>query len=435
MLTSNLFVRLSVLIAALIFCAAERVEAEPPPMPATFDRATVQNLIDNVEAEHSATILRMGYFLRSDAALPQKEGYVLLKSNAEKAVAGSKRWFLLKSLQGFAGLRVQGVPFEEGLAAYDAIFSRVPDAVKADATYTLRQAVRDYIFLLQGRLRLSGIASDSRAEKLLFKAWAIYLGNLAAPKGSDPLAILWIGVIDRLSLGDRFAPLVEEALNSATIPKSYSLFKIAAAIYIPLDSERAIEILQRAKPLLPPGDAREAQWFYDTLVDALTVNERWIEAVKTQQERVQSTGHGQGKLAFLHLRQGDKRAFEDAIAVLSNTDADENEINAATESLATFARGDEAEDTAAQQATTQATTLLTKYLSPERKRDVVQELRARLTLGNLLLRQGKVAEAKSFLQVEHLKAALITPAARRYYGEVNFLLNIVSKLNTKLQEK
>src|SRR5258708_27995095 len=75
--------------------------------PTTFDEDTVRRLIRTVEQGHNATTLKIAYFgRRTTHPFPTTEGFELLKEALVKEPAGSRRWFALQMVRGFAGFRI-----------------------------------------------------------------------------------------------------------------------------------------------------------------------------------------------------------------------------------------------------------------------------------------------------------------------------------------
>lgn len=332
----SFLVRGLVAATALLWPQSSLTQADPrppavrPAMPTRFDLATVQRLVDEVEKPHSATILRAGYFMRrGNTELPQSDGLALVKAAVDKEVIGTKRWFILQSLVGFASLRVPGASPQDGIAAYGVFFDHGGEAEKAGASYELNQALNEYSFSVIGRMNDLRLRTDPQVQQVLLKAWSAYVETLSEQKpeqarGREPD---WCVAIAKSDSQELFLPYVEKALDDLKVPKTYGFLKAAAGVLAQVKAQRAIELLQQAGPLLPVGDAEEAADFFSSLTDLLAQEQRLPEAIKAQQEYVKQWGRGQAKLAMLYLQNKDDAAVDAVIKDLSTVDANEREIN------------------------------------------------------------------------------------------------------------
>lgn len=402
-----------------------------PQMPASFDRQTVEQLIANIDKPQNSSILKVGYFLRrGQPALPVSEGFGLLKAAAEKEPIGTRRWFLLQSLRGFAAFRVAEADTAEGFAAYDLIFTHAADAAKAKAQYPLRQAISEFVSVVSGKLRDLGLSTDERTRETLFKAWTAYavaLGGQEQTAGSQSVEPNWTAAIEATKATDAFLPYVEKVLADASLSKNFGLLFAASAVVAPKDPNRALTVLLQAKPLLPQEkgklEVNQAARFYETLVDLLDSQNKPAEAIAVQQERLGLLGSGQAKLLLLYKKNGDEAKVEQILAALNQSDADGREINKAASGLLLLSRAPKAPDTKAGE---QAARLLSGYLSAARARDVEEELSARLKLSAFYLGQRKQEETKAILTFEPPKE----PLSRR----ARSLLRDVERMNKQLQK-
>jgi hypothetical protein len=426
---------------AVCWNATAEAATRPPEMPASFDQATVQRLIDAIEQPPNAMLLKAGYFLRrSEQPLPVKEGFTLLQAAADKAAVGSKRWFVLQEILGIAAFRLAEDKANEGFAAYETLFSHASDAPKAGASYALRQAINDYVFSTLTILRDHNLLDDERTSKTMMKAWTAYARSLAQEAQSkNKIAVsepLWSQALDQVGMDDEFKALVEKTLHDPTVPKTYGLYKAAATI---LQPARAVAVLREARPLLPTTDLTEVGWYFTKLVDLLMLAEsqptkpekdKLAEAISAQQEMVKLTGRGQARLAELRRQAGDDKAFDELLASLNTSQAPEAEIIAVAVAL----------NGAIHSAKTpndkfggQLVDLLSHYLAAPRERRVETELRARHMLGGALVEQHKLAAARTALKTDHLK---IPPTSGRARAELRSIQRIIERIATleKAQE-
>lgn len=117
-----------------------------PVMPHTFDKATVQNLIDNITISGNAPILKVGYFnVRKPQALPLKDGYELLTQAVKKETIGTKRWFLLQQVRAWGGVRLDPETRHRGLQIYSDLFRKAVLAKQNKADDVLLRTVYEYV--------------------------------------------------------------------------------------------------------------------------------------------------------------------------------------------------------------------------------------------------------------------------------------------------
>lgn len=188
---------------ALIVAVAARVEAAPTPtpepksapekslrraapvMPSSFDKATVQNLIDNIEMSGNAPILKVGYFnVRKPQVLPMREGYDLIVQAVEKEPKGTKRWFLLQQVRAWGGVRLPVENEEDGkrrnasFQVYAGLFDKADLARKNNASGVLLRTVYEYVQAVPTRHIARNLQGPPSLMKDLQKALRIYLDAL-----------------------------------------------------------------------------------------------------------------------------------------------------------------------------------------------------------------------------------------------------------------
>lgn len=371
-------------------------------MPKSFDRETVRQLIADIDKPHNASILKIGYFLRrGQPELPVSKGYALLKTVTEAEPVGTKKWFLLQGLRGFAAFRVAGVDTAEGFTAYNAIFAHAASATHSNAEYPLRQAIGEFVSAVPGKFRDLDLMTDDRTRETLFKAWTAYaqaLGATAQPRQNREVEPPWNAAIEAAKASDAFVPYVEKVLGDPTIPKSFSLLFAAATVLSPKNPDRAIALLEQAKPLLPEENGKpelnQAARFYNAFEVLLVSRNRLADAVSLQQEFVKSTGRGQANLLLLYHQSGNQAEVDRSLADLSEPTTNEQEINQAASGLFKLAYDAKAPDTKSGE---QGAALLKAYLTAPRTRILEEEIDGRLALANFYLRQRKPDEAKAIL--------------------------------------
>jgi len=440
----------SICLAGLFFNYSVNA-AMRPEMPVTFDAATVQKLIDGIEKPPSAMILRSGYFMRRGAhPLATEEGFVLLQKAAEKEPGDGKRWFVLQSTLAFAAFRVPGGRPDEGFAAYTAVFEHAAKAGPADALYTLRQAINDYLFLVQGRFGDLKLQSDERTGKTLGNAWAAYASVLGQEAKAKPKYVapepMWTQAIAAANLPEDFDAEVEKTIADPAVPKTFALYKAAVSVFEGSKPQRAVEVLQQARPLLPKDDLNEAAWYFGKLVASLerqaTHDEKGLdkpldktklaEAIAVQEDMVKTTGRGHTRRAELRRQGGDEKAFAELVAQLSAADAPEPEILAAGELLSKThreaANTEQPDEKKSDENSAQLLRdLLNSYLKAERQRSVASELRARLMLGRMLLRLKQPEAARAALATGHLTISSRDGLARSEMSSIQRLLGTIDR--------
>ncbi|MBV9467741.1 MAG: hypothetical protein JOZ57_00685 [Abitibacteriaceae bacterium] len=417
--------------------APEAVKTQAPPprpvrleMPAAFDQATVQQLLDTVEQGRNATILKIGYFMRrGQPPLPVEQGYELLRNAINKERVGSRRWFTLEEVRGWAAYRSKDIAPDEGFEAYAAIFDHAGEAKAAGAGYVLNQAIHEYVLSVLGHFQRLGLIGSEQTRDVLFKAWTAYATYLSQnkPVGREPY---WSEAIEKSGLQEEFLPKVESLLADKTVPKTYGLLTTAAVVLRPTQSERAVELWQQAKPLLPQAESREVARYYDILVQWLTADAKGADgqldtikmqaAIGVQQERVKLTGHGVAKLATLYVQQQDDGGLQHLLAQFPPQTADERELVAIGGALmAQYREG----NTSSQRYAEWGRELLSRYLAAPRTRAVESELETRVRLGSALILLKQFDRAQEVLDVQQIKPPLNTPEAQGYYAEAQGLLN------------
>jgi len=263
----------------------------------------------------------------------------------------------------------------------------------------LQQAISEYVLSAVGRFRRLGLRDDERSGAVLAKAWLAYAEHQRSNGGK------WIGAqpewtkaFKRLTLPEAFGTRVEEVLADMGGPKTYGLLVSAASVLEDDKPERAIELLQQARPLVPTDNPREATRFYGQLIALLRSQNKAQEAMAVQQEQIQRTGRGQAKLLDVQLQNKDEAGVTTTLAALMQPHAPEAEINAAAAVLnSRWSMEKDLKVAALSEA------LLNSYLKASRTRTILAELEARWRLGWILLEQGKRAAAKSALDIATLR--------------------------------
>jgi hypothetical protein len=395
-------------------------------MPAQFDEATVRHLIEAVDQGQNAIILKFGYFMRrTPHPFATVNGFTVLKDAVAKEPVGTKRWFILQSIRGFAGFRIAPTTRDEAYEAYDALFGKVDEAEKANAVDVLQRAILDYASTVYGKYgtHLYGVGP---AKEILLKAFEAYLKTLSQVE-SEGFKISWSKAIAAVDGEREFTNAMQARLDDPQTPKSYLLLRIAAEVFEATDMRRSINLLQEAKPLISKGDTVQATLLYQSLVKYLIQQREWKGASIEQAELVRLTGYGRGKLVYILGQQGDDTALDATMSSLALPDADEGEINEAADAL--FGVSYSGDAARGKMLREKAIALLKSYLQSNRKRDTVQELRARYHLGQIYIADGDSASAKEVMTVEVPTNGWPNAVAKAYFARIEELLQSLNKNN------
>ena len=383
----------------------------PPEMPPVFDQATVQTLVQDIDQGQNAVKLKIGYFARrSRLGYPRSEGLALLERCADQAQPDSRRWFVLQSVIGFAGLRVDQPSRETAYAAYSAIFRDSAKAEAAGATDVVERAMYELVATIPGNYGPRWQLCDLTVYPTLLKALAAQLSILKAG-GKIPYRIPWARAFVFTGEARAARPVVERALADPQMPASYDFYMLAAEVLCTTDGDRAGELLQKAMPLA--NGPQERDQVTRTMVERLEAEKKLGEAIALQQKWIGTTGAGRADLLRLLWEAKDRAGIERELTALHRPDANEAEINGSVGAVFTLTAADS--DPRSGKLRESAAGLLEGYLSERRVRDVEQELRARLTLSAFDAAGRRPTEAQSVL-AGGLKLVPQTHDAMRLYG-------------------
>jgi hypothetical protein len=409
-----------VLLNAL--CLRSQVAASPVGVPTQFDKSTVQNLLEKIDENQNAQILKMQYFAhRSKQVLPLDEGFALLKQALDHETLGSKKWFLLQSVRAFAGFRLSGSPQLEAYQSYGDIFSRIEDANKVGATDVVQSDLYEFFATLMmagSRLQNNGVV----VQNTLMQAFHAYMAS-----NDDRLLSLPINeILAETSVYKDAVDEVDRMVADPQVTKTYRLLTVAAMLHMAAAPKQSVQLLRQAKPLLPGRDANIVRPYYKRLVDALEATADIRGAISAQEELVKLTDQGRARLIKLYHEDKDDRSVAATISSLSTPDANEQDINDAAVVL--MGLTDVADR---HKVWDQAAELLTQYLATHTKRDVEQELVARMLLGQILINHKKYAEARTALTVDQLQPLLKTRLAQLRYKAIVRMLSQVNDIQSK----
>lgn len=385
--------------------------AAPPRMPAAFDKATVQRLIDGIELDHNAAVLKVGYFLQRGAAkLPLSEGFALLNAARLREKPGANRWYLLQMVHAFAACNASRATQAQGYLLYGELWSQAALAPAPAMDGAVQRAVADFFGFVQSDLYASS-AGGIKSSDLLFKALALHLEYLKRVPAA-PFKSMWAGALWRTGLGSkRMLELVEPLLADPQAHQSYALLLWAAQAFSSEQTQRSLELAEEARRLLPPQDTELHDYVQQFCVRLLERNsQKPPPSILNQQQYVQRTGRGYAHLVWLQRHHDDAAGLAQTYDALAGSDVADEEV------AATAAMLFEQAQTRQKGAMDQALQLLTRYLDAPRVRAPQQEMYARLQLGGLWHSDGELAKALAVLTAAPPAAAMNTMTAQRYHA-------------------
>ena len=410
---------------------ARAEDVAPAGTALTFDRDAVIRMIENIDGDHNATLLRLLYFGSHEKHLfPKESALPLLRGAIEEADTGSRRWFLLETVEAYGLFRMGKETRAGAYDAYGAIFSQTQDAEKSGAVDAAEQAIHDYALTLQGMYGPKHFESEwGTAGEVLAKALQQHLSFI---KAGEPVRadIPWTAAVKETFRPEQFPEIMDTALRDSGMPRTYELLVVAAAIYERKDPGRAAQLLVEASRMNEPGG--KAGIVAPAEVNALVAADRWKDAAAAQDILVKQTGKGGGRLAWLCLKAGDRESFKKDLAALEQPDAAEPDVMQLAEILAQMRDSDPASPVGRQAV---AISLLSNYLGVERPRTIYYEVNARLLLAHLYLDSRRPAEARKTVEAQKLTEAMPRPLAARWGTESKRVLQLSDAALAAVQDK
>jgi tetratricopeptide (TPR) repeat protein len=388
-------------------------------MPAVFDRATVQRLVDHIEDGQNAVVLKIGYFARrTKGPFPAEQGYPLLNAAAESAAVGTKRWILLEAVRGFAGLRLSPGDAIDAVQAYHALFQGIGHGpIASEDAPLLQRAIYEFVASIPGATRYRSLGDTATADQALEDAVACYV-QLLKQREPGPYRIPWSAAVQAFWNNRQAAGPAIAALNNPKFPKSEALFRLAVELVAPWDAKQAVEYLEQSKPGLGSSRA-DITTYYTERVNLLVAQKELPEAISAQQKLVALNGSGSAGLAFLYEQAGDKKSMNTVLDDLTKPSASGVDMVDAAEGLyERYMRSPHDFPDYAERATA----ILQAYLARNPREHVEQELRARLILAHIDSAGGDPTGASAVLKAEKARPPFKTVTARMEYEAVQGLL-------------
>jgi tetratricopeptide (TPR) repeat protein len=390
---------LSIVLIALMELPAW---SAPPRMPEKFDKEIVERLLTTVNEDQNAIILKIGYFLRRGSVhpLPPHEGYKLLKHYVEAETIGSKRWFFLQSVRGFAGLHLARDTHSDGMQAYEALFATASKSIPPGAESIVDRSIFEFVFTYPSEFGSQGGDSRTYASKTLLSALAVHTARLNSAANHPGIRLgYWSQAISMTTAPDDFIKVVTKAIAETDNSPSYMILATAAEIYQLHNVERAIAMLRQAKPLLTKDNTAQISDYYQFLVDLLLKQNQLAEAIQEQKELNLRTNTGYGRLFLLYHLAKDEQKVSELLTFFSEMKLSGENVTSTAAMLMELP----GEFSLKEKLWDNARDILTHYLSQE-SHDLEQGLKSRLLLNTIYMSRKQYAEAKNILEVAlHIK--------------------------------
>lgn len=411
--------------------ASPKPNLNRPLLPSSFDRTAVQGLLDGIDEPRAASTLKRGYFARRDEPdFPFDQALSLVSEAIAKEPVGSKRWFELQNVRGYAILRSKVSTPQEGISTYSAIFDAADKAVASDALYPLRISIAEYAGYIGDPNKKDELQGEPQVKVTLLKAWNAYALTAALPMKGRTAPPNFTRAFAVFGSDDDTLATVVKTLSDPKTPRSFELLVAGAALVAPKKPEQALAWLKDAKPLLPSSSTQDPALarltvnatarYYDLLVGILQSNNRLEEAIAAQRERIVRTGGGYGPLWGLLGRTGDSNGQNAVLSKLKSSDVPGREALRAANTIGQFSLLDDP----LPGGTEAAAGMLQAFLSPGRTRTPEEEMQARLWLGAYYLRRKEVEKARAVVVMPEPKQ--LTSSGRAQWTDLQRLQKAVA---------
>lgn len=395
-----------------------QLEKSGPVAPAVWDRASVARLLRDIEKPRSAALLRGLYFGAHQAhALSVDAGWKLLTEATNAAKPQSRRWFLLMSLRGFAGLRTENVPPEQGFAAYRALFDSADKAPKARAQTIVRAALADFVNTTPlgfGQYKLFATSGDNAATAAAWNAYS-QSQNWSSNSAERADKALWALKWNKVGITNDLARDI--ARQSETMKNAPLDWRFAAASALSSGGQQAAAFVlwSKIKTELGKNDLdhlnivyeslmQHAQWLSSTrgnprggkaLKPSMTTKKAEVLRRNLAQERTQRWGFGWAERLEM-APDGARMRIARQLLARPHDKMMEDEIMRATHSMFARAFEDESESSVNRGAANAMGVLARGLLArPDLPRE--RQWKARLLLASLLERLSRRSEAAEVL--------------------------------------
>ncbi len=244
-----------------------------PATPKTFDKATVEELIRDIDKPRNAAILRVIYFGRRGYAypFPVEEGWDALNQAILREKPNTKRWFLLQRVKSNVAFQLRFVNPKDGLVSYKELFDQAKVNGSADSDYVIRSAIHDYVELVVSIMGKLDLYHTELLQETTLAAWEAYERPTTDKYALRVPRPNWILALEKSGEPKDMKNILEKQMKSVQAP-SYDLLSLYSYIIGEEDDRRAAEILRRAENLLPKSnsgdvDITEAKKYYARLYE------------------------------------------------------------------------------------------------------------------------------------------------------------------------
>ena len=242
------------LVAAFLCSSARPASAVPAPrMPKRFDKATVEKLVQTIDKDFNAVILKHGYF---GSASPQDfsvpRGYELLQAAARKQPLGTPRWFVMSSVQAYAGLFRDEKTRAAATTLYGTIFDAYARAPQEANVKTAQRSIYEFLHAIpsDGQVMSASSIDMKQGKPVFLKALNAYIVLLNQNKPYK-VALPWMEAVVALDVSPEATDMVSKALESSKgAPKLPTLYLLAAKVYEPTAPEKAAQLRQKSDEVM-----------------------------------------------------------------------------------------------------------------------------------------------------------------------------------------
>lgn len=414
------------------------------PGTVTFDEATVRAYIDSIPMPQRTSSLKNRYFGGFGKADPASDkGYAILKEALAREPLGTHRWFVLQQLTAFAAFRVPGIVPGEGFESYKAIMAQalqIPPESK-EFNDVVIASINDFISTIGDRMKDPALRDSGETSETLVAAWKAYIHVL--PQGITPSSRKpqWERALELTGAHTAMTAQTEATLADPKIPRTYALLRATASVLALSAPQRALVLLQEAKPIVPRGDVNETGRLYEAILDVLLPKSGELtpaaakSALAEQLELKQKIKFGNDRLVGLLILNGDIAEANRILEELTKPEAVEWEVTRTAELLL-------GRDTRTQRIYTRFSAdrreqniekglvLINSYLRSPRERSPDYELGVRHIAGQRLIDMGKLEEAKAMLTYVVPEKPLRGNAP----GELRSVQRLAAEVDKKIQQ-
>ena len=286
----------------------------PKPSPANpvsggssgivFDRARFSQMLQTIDRGKNGDELQHLFFgRRVNEPLTRADAYKLVRAALTPEKTGSRRWFLLESLAGYAAFRTDGLDHQEGYDLYARLLPRLPDAQAVGLRGWGCIALYDFISSLSGEY---GIAHQDGPEDSRWQVPLALQEQIALIRSGQPTInrIDWAGVETDSGSERACAKIAQAALDEPDLPRSFALLVTTGEVLATTSPRRSLNLLRQAAPFIHEASAPDAAYYYGGLSAALERAGDWSGAIGAQEGLVRLSGRGTAARVALPSNQG-----------------------------------------------------------------------------------------------------------------------------------